>query len=600
MILFIVRPAIQHNEYRQFFPNLVIMGLGWLTRWDVRYEMWFSFLLASLTSFNVYRLGRLTLDRDTANRRLAFLLSNLLIFSPAQYLNWLVGEQLVYFFPAACVTTCLRIAYSKMSVPAKFALCACLSAVSTFSAANGIVCWVVVFPALVWAGPQSISRGTRLRLALACACGLALCAALYFYGYQSPPGHAPLTAVFERPLHAAAHSLSLLGSTLAGESDSVLVVAVGVGVILFSLFAAHALRLFRAGVDHARTRRAVGWMMLGAYSILSAAAVTLGRSGLGVSQSSASRYTTFTLFLIVSVIHLVALPAGGAAGTGSARKLLPSRLVPAAVAVMLCLHALASFIAIQQMGLFRTRLLQARACHMFINTVPDTVCLERQVYPDVPVLRDWSNALAALGFWRPGLLRSNRVEEFAAFDASASGDYGSFDILDREGESYRASGRASLPHRREPPDAVLLAYEIAGGGHVAFARAELKNRGYIFVRFWDQGTRQDPSWEKSFSASELPTGAAGLTAWAFDAETGRAFNSKARAGSGGRNESTVEHGQHAPRGGGGHQRLFPRLQRRRNHRGARPGRARSAPDADRRLRGDRGQRREHGRDARYP
>ena len=30
----------QVNEYRQFFPNLVFVALGWLTRWDVRYEMW--------------------------------------------------------------------------------------------------------------------------------------------------------------------------------------------------------------------------------------------------------------------------------------------------------------------------------------------------------------------------------------------------------------------------------------------------------------------------------------------------------------------------------------------------------------------------------
>ena len=523
----------QQNEYRQFFPNLVIVGLGWLTRWDVRYEMWFSFLLASLTSFNVYRLGRLTLGEDHANRRLAFLLSNLLIFSPAQYLNWLMGEQLVYFFPAACVTTCLHIAYSRMSIPAKFALCACLSAVSAFSAANGIVCWVVIFPALAWAGPRNISRGTRLRLALACACGLALCAALYFYDYRSPLEHAPLTAVFERPLHAAAHFLSLLGSILAGESASVLVVALGVGVVVLSLFAVHSLRLLRAGADHEETRRAVGWLMLGAYSILSAAAVTLGRSGLGVSQSAASRYTTFTLFLIVSVIHLVALSDKGAAGTERERKLLPSHLVPFAVGVMLCLHALAGFIAIQQMGLLRTRLLQAKACHMFINAVPDSACLERQVHGDVPALRDWSNALDALGFWRPGLVRSSRVEEFASPTASASGDYGSFDILDRQGGSYRAAGRALLPHRREPPDTVLLAYETAGGGHVAFALAELKNRGYIFVRFWDQGTRQDPSWEKTFPASALPTGAESLTAWAFDAETGRAFQLEGTRGLGG-------------------------------------------------------------------
>jgi hypothetical protein len=80
-----------------------------------------------------------------------------------------------------------------------------------------------------------------------------------------------------------------------------------------------------------------------------------------------------------------------------------------------------------------------------------------------------------------------------------------------------------LPHRGEPADAVLLAYETAEGGHVAFAQAELKNLGYIFIRFWRSGARQDPGWQKTFGASELPPGASRLTAWAFDAQTGKAF-----------------------------------------------------------------------------
>src|SRR5215475_2449125 len=35
----------QQNEYRQFFPNLLFLGLGWLTKWDLRYEMVVSLAL---------------------------------------------------------------------------------------------------------------------------------------------------------------------------------------------------------------------------------------------------------------------------------------------------------------------------------------------------------------------------------------------------------------------------------------------------------------------------------------------------------------------------------------------------------------------------
>lgn len=48
----------QQNEFRQFFPNLIFVALGWLTKWDVRFLMLLNLLLAGLISFNVYRLGR--------------------------------------------------------------------------------------------------------------------------------------------------------------------------------------------------------------------------------------------------------------------------------------------------------------------------------------------------------------------------------------------------------------------------------------------------------------------------------------------------------------------------------------------------------------
>src|SRR5947199_5150459 len=75
----------QVNEYRQFFPNLIFVYLGRLTNWDVRYEMLASFLTACAISRNVYLLGRKTFQGGGAGQMFAFLLSNLLIFSPAQY-----------------------------------------------------------------------------------------------------------------------------------------------------------------------------------------------------------------------------------------------------------------------------------------------------------------------------------------------------------------------------------------------------------------------------------------------------------------------------------------------------------------------------------
>ena len=43
--------------------------------------------------------------------------------------------------------------------------------------------------------------------------------------------------------------------------------AVAAGAVLFSLYVAHFVRAFRAGAVHTSTRRAVGWLMLGAADI---------------------------------------------------------------------------------------------------------------------------------------------------------------------------------------------------------------------------------------------------------------------------------------------------------------------------------------------
>ena len=104
----------QQNEYRQFFPNLIFLGLGWLTSWNVRYEMLVSFMLACFASYNIYRLSQVTFYGDDIRRALMFIIANVFIFSPIQYENWLFGVQIIYFIPIACITTCLLIAYSRM------------------------------------------------------------------------------------------------------------------------------------------------------------------------------------------------------------------------------------------------------------------------------------------------------------------------------------------------------------------------------------------------------------------------------------------------------------------------------------------------------
>src|SRR5215471_10201097 len=140
----------QANEYRQFFPNVIFVALGKLTRWDLRYEMILIFIAACLISLNVRRLARLTCEAGEVLFAILLLAANLAIFSLTQYENWFQAQQLVYYMPILCVTTCVVVAGTKLNTVSKFAICAVLSFVSMFSSANGVTCWVVVWPLLIF------------------------------------------------------------------------------------------------------------------------------------------------------------------------------------------------------------------------------------------------------------------------------------------------------------------------------------------------------------------------------------------------------------------------------------------------------------------
>ncbi len=513
----------QQNEYRQIFPHLIFLTLGWLTKWNVRYETLISFLLACLTSFNIYRLGKQTAAAAAgrSGRLWTYIIINLLIFSPVQYSNWLYGQQLIYFIPIACVTTCLLAAYSdSLCMGTKFLICASLSTVSTFSSANGILCWVVVAPVFLWSSSwDELSR--KRWWALGWAIGIALNVTLYFHDYHKPAQHPELSDALYHPSQAGIYFLSLLGRPL---TLSRVVMAATAGAILVTLFAWSCLHFLRFLRDTSDARRMIGWLMVGAYSILTAVMVTVGRLGFGVETSLTSRYTTFTLYLAVSLVHLVPLVLDAAARRkDSFGNRFPLARMGSLLAVILIIaHVPIYLLGIRQMSSSGVALLQSKACVLFVNVVRDE-CLTKKVNPDYEALKRRINSANRLGFLRPGVVNSARVQDFAGTGAQDSDHFGSFQsLININHDEYVASGWAVLRHRGEPADAVLLAYESADGALV-FALAELEIERDFVSAMLRRGIYADASWRKTFSIRDLPVGAVELTAWAFDTYTGKAY-----------------------------------------------------------------------------
>jgi hypothetical protein len=503
----------QQNEYRQLFPHLLFVALGRLTSWNVKYEMFVSLLLAGFVAYGIWRLGARTFA-DPLRRGLLFLLASLLNFSALQYDNWLFGVQVVYFVPIACVVAGLLFAYTeRVGTTTAVVACACLSLVSTFSSANGMVAWLVLPPALL-AARDGARAAARWWLPLWCA-GAALCAVVYVNDYQRPDSLPETSEALRHPLDALAYFVAYLGGPLAVWRYPLLfALIVGVCALLLYVFA--CAYVFRHREDKALVRRSTVWAMLCAYSLITGALVTVGRVGFGVGHATTTRYVAFSLYLLVALVYLLPLVFEDAAR----REYLPAgrlallKRLGAAAAILLVLGQCVIFALVVKHSAtsWRRKLLREKACLLFIEVAPEERCLiESRFYSDMRVLRERAESLERMGYLRPPLVKDSHMRALAASESCAGG---SFKLLSAGG-GYVAAGEARLPRRGgEPADAVLLASGTNAEDQRAFALAEV---GAL-------GLRNDASWSKTFPPGTFTANPLiNYTAWAFDAEEGKAY-----------------------------------------------------------------------------
>lgn len=512
----------QQNEYRQFFPNLVFVAVGWVTRWDVRYWMVLSFLAACAVSLNIYVLEKRTLNLTTTQRLIVYALSNLLIFSPVQYENWLQGQQLIYFFPIVCVTTGLVVSTSRLSWHNKLVLCALASTVSTFSSANGILCWLIVFPVLWFSVDELAGRHSRWIGFVWSICAF-VNVLLYLYRFRSVPWHPSLLTVFSTPLAAVVYFLSLLGGPLSLAPSVMFAMATGLVVLSVGVWLSFDFWKKRKSYDAFEMRRRLCWLMLGTYSLATAVLITVGRIGFGVWQSRMSRYTTFSLYLIVALLHLIAIKfMEPRTYVNRIDRRLGSRAALCVLAGgLVLLHVGIYALAVRHFSNFKLRFVQAKACVPFINVIDSDECATVALHDYPEILKSRANGVDALGFIRPQLVKTNRIQDI---EGNAGEATGSFEALTNAGEdTYVASGRAFIPRRNEPADAVLLVYERPPEPATIFKIAYLNSdRDYISYVL-HRGVYGDSRWKTEMRVDTGNLTGATVTAWAYDLNTGKAY-----------------------------------------------------------------------------
>jgi hypothetical protein len=320
-----------------------------------------------------------------------------------------------------------------------------------------------------------------------------LSVALFFYGYQKPPGHPAMVMPWDAPLGFAAYVLAFLGHTLAWNQEVPASIAVGailVATLLVALTFAWRSQRMSAAI----------WVAPALYAALSAGAAAAGRLRLSLAQSLEPRYATISIYFAVGtilVLFAVARP----------------RVVGIAVALIIAAHLLAVRSEWPVMQLFHRERLAARAAVDFALVIPDHTTLGGLVWRDVGSVRKLIGDLAGIGYLRP--LRSAKID---TIDAGAPPLFGDFVGVTELPEGLGAYGWASLPGAR-PADAVLLTTITPRGEEViSVARYAWLPRPAL--------GRIEPSLATAGWQHELPLkllDGTKLAAWSYDTRERRAY-----------------------------------------------------------------------------
>ncbi len=530
--------AAQHNEHRILVPRLVFLALGHATHGNIVAEMLAGWAIVVATSLVLLRLGGARQSETGGEgewRRPVFwwFLANLLIFSPAQYENWLWGIGVANVLPMLWTALAIAAAASSLRTALKVALVVAFAALATWSSGNGMLAWGLAGGVLLWA-PTWRELRNRWPLALLLVAIGGLVAAVYFSG-MAPPNHRglrPYDSTLAGKLH---YALVFAGSPFAfALATPPVVVATGLGAACYALLAvcaARFLQLWRRGGEPELCRRVLPWFAVAGFAVGSGLIAACARAGIGPSQGASSRYVTFAVYLPVALIPLLLQLKPWRAmarrfGDGAAGAVRQDALVPAAGATTLVVLSLAAVApALHSSAETQAARRQTRLGVQLAGILPTHPMLPTLVFPDAAVAHRNAVGLDAIGYLRPRVIRSREVRLLAAPQPSPAEATGQLErVWEIAPGELALSGWAVLPETQRPADAVLVCVDDERGeplitevAAVRIPRTDLASKGVEAASScgWALRTPAEVIMRRS--------GAIAVSAWAFDTEKGEAY-----------------------------------------------------------------------------
>jgi len=521
----------QHNEHRMFFPKIIFAASAFTSKWNIKYQLYFSVFLAAVSFFTIYKISySQALQKNKTIFHFVNILSCILLFSIVQYGNWLWGFQLAWFLINTCILLAVLVVNAKscLSPKVKILASAMFCFIASFSCAHGLLSWLALIPSVLSIPGKASYRKNRL---IAWILLFLISFTIYLTDYSSPSHHPSTFFFLKHPVAAGNYFLTLLGFPIAGKF---LTPVFGfILLLIFLILSFYCLKNYQSKFAH----NAAPWLSIGMYSLMFATIVTIGRAGFGVEQATISRYTTNSILLTISVVQLLWLffnsnpkylpnlnlkkidwnPISKTEGkirfNGNYRLSVFNVCVLAIVlfvtTCLTCTFFVNSAKAFKggQYELLRRQI--GQACLETVYFLDDSVGCFDGIYPNL------ARTLEELNF--------RKFPKSLAFNTSPDKVHGYIDepsiteknLLVKKDSKVRASGWAILPKKREPAKLVLLSYSDQQS---FFAASRVKLSRPDVAQSLRLNRYKQTGWNLNIFAKHLPVGKTTIKAWVYDSD----------------------------------------------------------------------------------
>lgn len=289
-----------YNQYQMFFPKVAMLGLAYISNWNISYEILFNvYLMIALFSVVSFHLFFSAKKMGGDARSWPYVLISVFIFSLNQWENFFLPMQW-YVVTLSVVIGLLFVASFNAGWLSIF-WGVMFGLVATFSSPHGLIFWPIGIIFLIVSGYIAGRINYRKIFAfIAVSCSVVF---YYIHGLEGSIAGGALTQAYSNTFSVIQYALANIASPIVTKNVSGAIFVGIIGVVAYVFLG--VLSVFK---QKDLGKSTVPYLALGMFSLGSAILTALGRLEYhGVAGAMSTRYVTVSSIFWVSVVALVYL-----------------------------------------------------------------------------------------------------------------------------------------------------------------------------------------------------------------------------------------------------------------------------------------------------